>query len=478
MMTPKAIYSLLLTKLSNLKLYLLISIGFICLFFMVFFLLQNDTVYNLTLGNITGNYVNESGVISKQKVPFTTITNDKLLHWDAAHYRIIKETGYRMTSESQYYLYAFFPMFPAVWNLINANEITISLVNYLMFSISLIILFALYKSQYESRRERIYRFIMLFCSPMLVVFIMPYTEATFFLAFTVAIYGLIKNKYWLYFIGLMLAAMTRSTIVILILSITFSYVLLILKYKRIDLLFKQYIISILPALIGLFAVLIIHKLYGSENLFIFIDALQTWDSRFRIPSQLFDWSHESFAITMAIICFIPLAITYLARVAITSLSPPSPPLDASILRSESFKKELLVYVSVLYCLGAFFSILLYKGGALNGIPRYIICSPFFYIIVFYSSTLIKSVPSKTVIYFLSTLSLFGIFFLTTIPYSAKWNFSDFGFFIFLAFIWLTMFFNHIKFPALRIAVLTLLFLNIIWNTFLFNSFLNNAWIFT
>lgn len=458
---------------------LIYSLLILLTFFVLFFAFQNKIIYKNTLGKISDNYTVEEGNIVSKNIPYLKIKNEDLLNWDAAHYSRIKENGYLITKNEEMFLYAFFPLFSYIWRYTFLSNIGVCILNYFMLSISLIILFSLFENEYNTKKEKNLRFILAFCSPLLVVYLIPYTEATFILTLSIAIYGLVKNKYLLYFIGMFAAAMTRSAITILLLSFIFTTFLYVVKYKNLKFLIFDFLKKIIPAFAGTLAVCIIQLLNGSKKLLIYIDAIKTWNNKLQIPHNITDWSHESFGILIGILCLIiPLMLMYLLFVLAKNLKSKEKIETVKNIDNENFNKEYIFNFSIIYTLGVFLSILLFKGGCMNGIPRYVLCSPFFYILLFHLPKKIENIKTEITLMFFGVLSLIGIFFLGMIPYSTYWNFADTGFFIFILMLFVTVFLQKTPNKIQLIFVVSILILNLIWSSYLFNVFCSDGWIFT
>src|SRR5512145_1882991 len=162
-----------------------------------YMLFQNKPVYDATLGHITKNYRNDGNRIYKDRVPYERFAEEKMYSWDAALYRNIAENGYSTQAAGGDYIFAFFPFFPYLWKLTGLNAIQISLLNYLFYVASLIILILLFVGKNYTPKWR-YMLVMAGI-PMLVVFLIPYTEGLFMFTMTIALWGIYKNRYLLYF---------------------------------------------------------------------------------------------------------------------------------------------------------------------------------------------------------------------------------------------------------------------------------------
>jgi hypothetical protein len=65
--------------------------------------------------------------------------------------------------------------------------------------------------------------------------------------------------------------------------------------------FKGTFLKTLPLIIGTALVSLIQTVYGSGNLFKFIEVQKYWNNILSIPHNLRDWSHEGFAINLGVI---------------------------------------------------------------------------------------------------------------------------------------------------------------------------------
>jgi len=186
---------------------LVISVTSFVLFFSLHFFLQYDT----PISSKISNYEHVDGKITKHKHPYTTIDSEHLLHWDAAHYHRISRDGY---SEDSLWLFAFFPLFPLIWKATMLPPVGIILLNYILFIFSLVLLWRTFS------KEKNYTVLLFLLNlPIIAPFVIPYTESLFFFGITLALFGFAKDKYWIYFAGALVTAMTRSAITIILLSL-------------------------------------------------------------------------------------------------------------------------------------------------------------------------------------------------------------------------------------------------------------------
>jgi hypothetical protein len=182
----------------------LITLVNLLIFAGIFAFLQDSGNYLHTLGKISKNYERtgswDKSRISKVSKPYQKINEEKLSGWDADIYNCIKEHMYS-NDEGCYSEVrgAFFPLFPLLWRWTHTGFQGISLINYLLFSLSIGLLIH-FLSKAGSFQKAIL-FVLLISLPSTVIFYIPYSEALFLFTMTLAVIGLTREKYSLYFIG-------------------------------------------------------------------------------------------------------------------------------------------------------------------------------------------------------------------------------------------------------------------------------------
>ncbi len=439
-------------------------------FWVLFFALQNNSIYKRSLGLIAKNWENQDGERKLVKKPYDKLDNNKLIRWDAVHYQLIKNYGYSIEKAGGDYIFAFFPMFPLVWKISNLPPIGILFLNYLLFSLSILILVKLF----SAKEDFCNNIILALSLPSLVIFFIPYTEAVFLFTISIGIYGFLKNKYWLYFLGFLLASLTRPCLVFLMLSFIGTEFLFFLEYKKFWLFVKNIILKVAPLIVGTGLVSIIQLLYGSKSIFKFIDVQKYWNHVLSIPHSLGDWSHEGYGINVGVIFIIviPLLIILL-KIFYNQFFKPKTTNSIII----PIKENYLIILSIFYLIGITLFIIFFQGGSLHNLFRYTLNTPFFFILMFSSYKLIKHIPKNYKLYTFSTLSILSILVMGFASYSSKWNFSDFGFFLLISTMFLWLFQENSSNPYYKRGLYLNLFLNVLWSTYLFNSYIIDGWIF-
>jgi len=447
-----------------------IQLGILICFFTVFKLLQSETVYRYSLGLIAKNWQNVGGERTLESIPYSRLSNSSYVHWDGEHYFRISKFGYDQEKAGGDYTFAFFPLFPLVWKLSMLPPVGILFLNYFMFSLGFLILLRLFSSSSNYFRDAI------LCStlPGLVIFLIPYSEAIFFLTVALGAWGLMKEKYWVYFVGFLLAALTRPAYTFLLLSITGVELFFVLQHQRLVVAVRNVILRILPLLLGTAIVSAIQLSYGSGGLLKFVEVQKYWDNILSVPHNLRDWSHEGFSINIGVIfmVFAPLVMVGLLLLSRQIGEPGS-----SVVVKHRSRRDYMFLLSVIYTLGSALFILLFRGGSLHCLFRFTLCTPFFFVLLLAGFEYIREVPVFYRFFSLGTLALLSIFVLGVSSFSTYWDFADFGLFLLIGSIgfWLFQDFSHRR--IYQVGLVGLLLLNLLWTTYLFNTYIVDAWIF-
>ena len=439
-------------------------------FWIVFLAMQNKTIYFNTLGKISKNYVYlGDGDRGMEKKTYEVITNDNVLNWDGEHYNSIKEKGYVANED---WRFAFFPLFPYIWKLTGLTPSYVILLNFLMFASGILLLAYLLTQKWK-------KLILVLSLPMMVVFLIPYTESTFFLMFSIAVWGYMKDKYWLYCIGIILASMSRNTLLLIIPAILCAEMLFLVNERNIKESLKRAILGCLPVLIGTAMVSLIQYASGSESLFSFIEVQKYWDHRLSLPNfgNLNDWSHESYGINIPILFMLGFPLFfYLVAIAFKHFHIINKETPYFSFSSDN-KSDYLNLVLLFCCFAAFCSVILFQSGNLHGLSRYILCSPYFVVLILLNHQKIISHSLKKRIITFVVLTLLSLIAFAIMKYTSAIRFHYIGYLIIVSIIALYLFndFRHKRFYNIYLFFTFLL--NILWTTYLYNQFLCNGWIY-
>ncbi len=451
------------------------------LFSIVFSLLENPTIYNNTLGRISSNYQHVGNIqhytIEKAKKPFVEINESNAYNWDAAYYLKIRDEYYGGVDPHYIDRYAFYPFFPMVWSVSGIRSYHIVLFNFLLFGLALIILSQLLMN---GKKYDMYFFILALLLPSVVVFYLPYAESLFALTLVVALVGLFKRSYFLYFIAMVCFSMTRPAAVILILAYIGTDVVYLLRHKNFKHFFKQNSLTIAPVILG-WLIVTFMQYYYSNSWTAYFDTSDLWPKESGFFNKIIDWSIEGFGITSFSLFFIAIpALIYALVWSIASLFKKNDIPRVSIFSGDRvYIKNYMFNVSILFTVGVLIYFAATSGNVLNGFFRYTIAVPFFYIIFFQLPEKLENISMKYKLPAL-LLSLSGLVcFLLNVRYAGNLcRFEYMGLYLFVFISPFILFEKYLN-TKLKIGILFMYILPaIIWHTYLFNMYLSNAWIFT
>lgn len=451
----------------------------------IFKLLQNETIFNKTLGKIAITYLNTSDPgqtikttdMLKTSNPYTQLDNANFHNWDVQFFKFMAENGYgKDESWPGIGTYAFSPLFPFIWKLTHLPASIMSIFNYLLFAFSIIILSSLFLSAKDfGKFDQLLIFTFALTIPTVFSFYLPYCESTFIFTMSVALWGLAKNKYWIFFTGLILFTLSRPSFIIFGLAFIVTDVYFLILNRNFKVFIKELWLKIAPVLIGVFITFFIQYLYSGNFFKMFEIHDRFWKHYFQIPTTISDWSTEGYGMNIFAICCIVIPsgifiLTYLKKNF--SLSEKS----SISLFSEESSRDYLFILSIAYFFGNFLFVMFTQGGNLNGIHRYVLVSPFFYVFLFILLSKFKSINSKYLPLFLVSMVYIGFMLLIHGPYQHKITFLDAGYFLLVISMGYIVFYNSMLKPIKLLLLVVIVFGNTVWLTYLFNHFLNNSFI--
>ncbi|MCX6196369.1 MAG: hypothetical protein NTY55_06900 [Flavobacteriia bacterium] len=278
------------------------------------------------------------------------------LNWDADHYNFIKEKGYKD------FRLAFFPLFPIIWRFLDVGVYAIILINSLIFFISFYILIK------NLEIKGVKEILMYLSIPSFVFFYLPYSESIFFLCSLIIILGLKNNKNYLVYIGLFLSILSRPAFTVFIPALIITQ-LLNRNKEKISLTIGFYL---LVSILGIISVGII-QFYDSGEWFKFFSEQKNWGNQLQIPKlPLTSWAGG----------FIVRTDGFAFLIGVLSGSF----LTALILKLKWVKDIVLpkeVIFSLAYLGGITIAVLLFRGGSLFSLNRFVFATPFIIVVLNY-----------------------------------------------------------------------------------------------
>ncbi|MDP2387013.1 MAG: hypothetical protein Q8M29_11615 [Bacteroidota bacterium] len=318
-------------------------------------------------------------------------SNTSFLNWDAAHYFSVKEHGYDPVNT------AFFPLFPFFWKLVKLSPIGIGFLNFSLFLAAISLLCT-------EMKLKLTHTLLVLSVPGLFFMFLPYAEALFFVSGTIAIVGLKRDRLWLTVVGLFLCSLCRPTTFIFIPAIVIVYYFSVgqneakvpiparlghsggaIGRKKF---FVNSAISAFVLVAGLMLSFFIQKV-GTGQWFTFFDSQEKWGNKFGIPIlPLHTWGgdnikrYESSAFLIGVVCAVMLILLLFNK----------------RLR-EKFNFPKYVVFSFAYLAGATGVVLLYRGGLLFSLNRFIYATPFVIVALAYFIAKFSFTIKQSVIFF-------------------------------------------------------------------------------
>ncbi len=284
------------------------------------------------------------------------LTETSLLNWDAQHYQWIKNNGY------EGFRVAFFPLFPFLWKFSGLSVYGITFLNAGIYlsgftAFSLIVRLNLKQS------------ILILSIPSLIFMFVPYTEALFYLSGVVLLVGLKNKRDILICLGLLFCCLTRPASFVLIPAIIITE--LLTNDSKYDFAKRSLLFSFF-SIIGLLGAFSIQFYYTNEWLSFFQEQAE-WDNALRLPSLPFtSWAGGNIVRldgTALLVGFIALFVSTKWILA--------------YMKDNKTKIQKDLLFSTLYIGGISLLVLMFRGGSLFSLNRFVYATPFFLICFYY-----------------------------------------------------------------------------------------------
>lgn len=313
-----------------------------------------------------------------------------ILQFDALLYQKIATNGY-----IEDYLFAFFPLFPLVWGILNFGPISIAILNSIVYFFGIILLFEKLKLKANTAS------IFLVSMPFNIFYFIPYTESFFFFASVLVIIGIKNKNDFVLYTGLLIAGLIRPSITLFLPTIILYYSLTCRNTS----IFKKLIFPLLFSLIGLLITNYYQFLFSNEW-FSFYNAQSLWDNKIRWPNLPFkSWGGDfitlidAFAFFVGLSFFIFLSILFYKKHFL----------------KQSLKIKNHELFSLIFAVGSFAIIIIYRGGVLFSLNRFIFSTAFFipaflFISSYIKTLLILNAKKYFIFYFIFSLIIWLIFF--------------------------------------------------------------------
>lgn len=283
----------------------------------------------------------------------TLLSKLNFLNWDAIHYFDIKNGNY------QGFRTAFFPLFPWIWKFSFLGIYGIVIFNALLYLIS----FSRLSREFSFSRMEIVLFLSV---PSAMFYFLPYTEALFFFFSTIILLGLKKENRLLIVLGLFFCCLTRPSFTILLPALIITVLLQSTSWK---VKVKEIAIYFGVASLGILVVGLIQYFYSHEW-FQFFSVQKGWGNELQVPKlPLASWGGgfnvrlDGFAFLFCVLVGFSFLYYLIKRT------------------KYSWKISNELTFSISYLIGIALIVLLFRGGSLFSLNRFVFATPFFLLVL-------------------------------------------------------------------------------------------------
>lgn len=371
------------------------------------------------------------------------LTKAAYLHWDAEHYYSIKEHGYEGIN------IAFFPFFPLLWKVSQLSVFAVSALNGLVYLVSFFLLAKIIKLRPAEA--------LLYLSiPSSIFYFLPYSESVFFANSLLIIIGLKNNKTHLVFIGLFLCSLSRPAFTVFfpaLIIVEFLYHNWKVAIRHLSL----YLIAILAGLVIVGYI----QFLDTDKWFQFFSIQKHWGNYLQVPKlPLTSWG-DDFIIRLDGVALLAglLSGTFLAGYLL-KLKP---------LRKFKVPKEVIF--SLAYLGGITLSVLLFRGGSLFSLNRFVFTTPFIIVAASWFLNHPFKLKTKTLLLILPCIIAYWLFFGSWMHIQLFLMYIPVSVYILLIF---AMKIDHIS--TGKPLLILLLLLNFGFQLHLFFRFFINQWV--
>lgn len=270
------------------------------------------------------------------------------LSWDAMHLHFIVQNGYDFARS------AFFPLFPFLWKLSSLSPGSVSLLNGFIFLFS----FSMLANQMKLKYTELLSFLAI---PSFIFMFLPYSESLLFLFAVIFYYSLKNDRIGLACMALFLMSLTKPTASIFIPAIIVAEFLGQSNFQMIS---RRIVLLSLTIVVGNLLVFCF-QYYSLGVWFTFFDAQAGWGNGLKWPLfPLTTWNHphviwiDSIALWISMIAGILLIYFIYQR----------------HINGRTFSRVLSY--SLLYLVGTGLFVLLFRGGHLFSLNRFVFATPF------------------------------------------------------------------------------------------------------
>jgi hypothetical protein len=372
------------------------------------------------------------------------LNSQNFLNADAGHYSWIRINGY------EGFRVAFFPLFPLIWKTLSVGIYGIVIFNAVLFLFSFYLLIrALKATPWET--------VLYLSIPGFIFFYFPFSESVFFAASTILLIGLMGRKVHFILIGLLLSTLARPAFAIFIPALVITE---FFGEKIIRQTFIRLMLYLAVILAGICIVGLVQYIYTGEW-FRFFSVQEEWGNKLQVPKlPLTSWAGglivrlDGAALLFGVTAGIVLLLWIF---------------KFRIFKMMDIPKE--VVFSLAYLAGISISVLLFRGGCLFSLNRFVFAVPFIIVAV---NFLKKQDIRLNYRNLLTGFLLIFIFFLLFGSYNHIQNLLNFM--LLSLYLSLILVIKSRNDKVSRYAMILLTGINIFFQIFFYIRFLNGGWI--
>jgi len=302
--------------------------------------------------------------------------NELGVYFDAENYERIAREGYR-----DLYLHAFFPLFPLVLKALSSTWLAV-VFNAVVFIVSAASLATVSKPSYP-------HFLLFFALPSSVFFLLPYSEAIFFAGSTLFLLSLRRKAVWMGAVGLLIAGLSRPAVSVFLPALL---ILFWLNPKGYSL--KTLLIHASVVVTSFYGAWLIQDLWNGKWALFFQAQKEGWGNEFQLPTFPFTtWGSDNMILWLDLLSLFigSLSSAYLVYLGIKRIRRHALNIDTTFL------------FSMLYLAGISAVVLLFRGGELFSLNRFVFATPFMAWILF--SGMLRGISLRRMNLFLILLLL-------------------------------------------------------------------------
>lgn len=384
-------------------------------------------------------------LVTMQQIWFPDLLkSEHFLNWDAEHYEFIKQNGFES------YRVAFFPLFPLIWKFLALGTYGAVLLN------SIVFLMTFYLIVRKLKIKNSLEIVLYLTIPSFIFFYLPYSESIFFLCSTAILFGIKDKKYYLIYIGLFFAILARPAFSVFIPALIITEFFSEFRTKT----WLRISIYIGISLVGVLLVSFIQFLDTGEW-FKFFEAQKHWGNFLQIPRlPLTSWA-GGFIVRLDGFAFL---IGIISGGFLLGL----------IFKLKQFRNTIIpseVIFSLAYLGGITLIVLLFRGGSLFSLNRFIFATPF--IIVAFNFWL----KSDFCITKKQLFSIFGLIFVFWLLFGSYVHIQLMLKYLLVTFYAILIFAMKSEIQFIRKwSLIALIFLGFTFQVVLFIRFLNGNWV--